>query len=681
MRQSCRRAFQPPVPISALPSQTPVSALPASILLIEEYKALAIAFGSALKKFAPNSEIRVVGSLPEADALLSELTPTLLVIDCDPPPRHSLKFFNRLRTLLPDARVLIVAAENAEEFADQDAFRPALEFIKKPFELEKFGAVVQKLLHGNAADPRMVRHLRLLDLILLHAITEAELVLRVDAAGGRSGEIHFADGRITHAAVIGQSGLEALRTMLTWKSVRFSEGERPHDPPRTIHGEWAEILRRVLPAALPEKEVAEVKPTRQRASRVSAKRTIVVVDDTELLLQFVEDALVTAHPEWEIITALSGFDGLKSVAADKPDLLLLDYDLPDITGADVCEKLLDNEKTGRVPVIMMSGHIAEMTETAAHFGNVVATIAKPFLAGALVELVEETLRASSRSRAPFAKKTSTVASPLPSRNGGEHMLELAEEIPVSIQDPSPAVEEEIEQAAMTSRSTVIAAPDSARARPLLDVSGELYEPPSILRAPIPAAIEIPAGFKIARSTSVVLSLPVEAMALDFSAHLRVREIRVRQNSSNVWLHLLPASMPQSLKHGRPLQLVKVQTDADGQIDFVHLAPFARPEDLARPRYRLTLDAGQLVPGDNSHTIRFAPPATTPLRFELLALFELCALELSPQIEVQQLILKMRDKRVRATLAPDAMNVGATFAIADLSLTRSGTIDEMRLIAV
>ena len=64
-------------------------------------------------------------SSAKADALLPELQPALLVIDCDPPPRHSLKFFNRLRTLLPDARILIVAAENAEEFTARDSVRPS----------------------------------------------------------------------------------------------------------------------------------------------------------------------------------------------------------------------------------------------------------------------------------------------------------------------------------------------------------------------------------------------------------------------------------------------------------------------------------------------------------------------------------------------------------------------------
>jgi len=42
---------------------------------------------------------------------------------------------------------------------------------------------------------------------------------------------------------------------------------------------------------------------------------------------------------------------------------------------------------------MMSGHVAQMNTTAARFPNVVATIEKPFLSDALVDLVQQTLEA------------------------------------------------------------------------------------------------------------------------------------------------------------------------------------------------------------------------------------------------------------------------------------------------
>jgi hypothetical protein len=199
--------------------------------------------------------------------------------------------------------------------------------------------------------------------------------------------------------------------------------------------------------------------------------------------------------------------------------------------------------------------------------------------------------------------------------------------------------------------------------------------------PITAATEIPAGFKNTPANTVVLGLPIEVVTLDFSSGLRVREIRARQVASHIWLQFLPGAMAQPFKHDKPFQLAQVQTDADGQIDVIHIAPITRPQDFPPPHYRLTADAVEPFLADDSSRIRFAPTAAAPMRFELLALFELCGVELSPQIDVQHLLLKMRDKRVRATLRPEAIHVGATFTIAHLSLTRSGTIEEIRLIAV
>src|SRR5262249_58722537 len=116
-----------------------------------------------------------------------------------------------------------------------------------------------------------------------------------------------------------------------------------------------------------------------KKARPKTGKKVVIVDDTEMLLIFAEDVLLSVDPELQITKALSGADGLREVARVMPDLILLDYSLPDFDGGEVCRRLLSNEKTARIPVLMMSGHVAEMESTSAKFENVVATIEKPFL--------------------------------------------------------------------------------------------------------------------------------------------------------------------------------------------------------------------------------------------------------------------------------------------------------------
>ena len=629
-----------------------------------------MAFGSALKQFTPGFATHVVSSLAEADALLDELKPALLVIDCDPPPRCSVQFFDRLRARLPNVRVLIVAAENAEELKDHQALQPALEFIKKPFELRKFGAVIEALLAPAPTESGTAQSLKLLDMILLYAITAAPIVLRVEAAGGRTGEIHFAEGRIVHAAVLGKTGVAAIETMLSWPTPRFSEGERALDSPRTIHGAWAAVLRRAIesvPTEPPKIEAPTPSSVKREVPPLLPATKIAVVDDTELLLVFVQEMLATAHPEFEIVTATSGFDGLKVAASAKPDLMLLDYDLPDITGADVCEKLLDNEETARVPVVMMSGHVAEMTSVSERFENVIATIGKPFLSATLINLVERTLRDLPKLQVPFSKKINISPPPhqeerVASRNGetipdkrarSTNVAGLAEEqMPESILDPPPSIEEEIEDLAEASK----APPASATSK--------------IITSP---AREIPAGLA-ARPNAIVLGLPLEVLAINLSSRLRVLEIRARPFLSTVSLHAPAQSSAWSPQDEKPFRLAQVQAE----FDVIRVAPAPEAEAHAITRYPLSIDGVELSPATDTDAIQLVS-SSAPIRFELLGLFELLRVELSPDFTIDHLVLRRRDQRMRATLLPEALNLGATFTIKKLLLTSTGTIREISLV--
>jgi response regulator of citrate/malate metabolism len=83
---------------------------PPSVLLIEEYTALAAALISAFKKFAPKHRTRVAESLGEAETIADEIQPQLFVLDFDPPHTNAVEFLNRMSTAHPDARVLVITS-------------------------------------------------------------------------------------------------------------------------------------------------------------------------------------------------------------------------------------------------------------------------------------------------------------------------------------------------------------------------------------------------------------------------------------------------------------------------------------------------------------------------------------------------------------------------------------------
>jgi len=106
------------------------------------------------------------------------------------------------------------------------------------------------------------------------------------------------------------------------------------------------------------------------------KASILVVDDTlgnaSLLSRILEREGYEARP------ALCGADALAACAASPPDLLLLDIDLPDIDGVEVCRRLLAEERTRDLPVIFISGLDAIGDKMSAFEAGGVDYITKPF---------------------------------------------------------------------------------------------------------------------------------------------------------------------------------------------------------------------------------------------------------------------------------------------------------------
>lgn len=81
-------------------------------------------------------------------------------------------------------------------------------------------------------------------------------------------------------------------------------------------------------------------------------QTILVVDDHEANIILVETVL--ASQGYEIISASDGKQALELVAAQPPDLILLDIIMPGMNGFDVCARLKEDERTRLIPIVMVT---------------------------------------------------------------------------------------------------------------------------------------------------------------------------------------------------------------------------------------------------------------------------------------------------------------------------------------
>ncbi len=636
-----------------------------SVLLVEEYDALAAAIASALKKFAPAYRVCVVDSLAEAEASLVESSPRLVIVDFDPPRTDAIDFLERVSRGDSDVRMLAIASGVPSALNAQRLGPTAIQFIDKPFELAEFGAAVQALLgpwtNASSGDSRgTLRDLSARDLVPLQCLNLATAVLHLRSEDDCAGEIHFLEGQITHAATGNFTGVGALHRMMGWRNSRARETERLVDAPRTIQGAWPTVLleafRHTVVAVQAEPaRIPPAPPSIQEPPKpvIKTGKKIVVIDDTEMLLIFVEDVLATADPSLQIVTAFTGSEGLRRAETALPDLVLLDYSLPDLRGDQVCERLLQNEATARIPVLMMSGHVSEMAATARNYRNVVATIAKPFMSEALVSLVKEML----------AKGPLLAERPSAQGNGKKTVKKNGtREAPPPEEAPGPLVPLP-SAAARDVPPPVVPAPIIVPA-----------PPPIVITAPAPAPLISPLA--TANGSTVIVALGLEVVAVQFTPRFQIGAIRARPTFST--MSLSHSSAPgQNLLAG--FEVGPVELDPSGRIQTLRVLPTRRPPVPVEVRTRLEIKEIALV--NQNASIQLTGGQAAPMTLTLMAVFKVAGVELSDHFEVAQLVLQSAGGRVRVNLDPQSPNAGTEFETVGVRLDSSRRIAEFFLNAV
>ena len=81
------------------------------------------------------------------------------------------------------------------------------------------------------------------------------------------------------------------------------------------------------------------------------QRTILLVDDDAVMIRTLREGLSTSY---KILPANSGANALKILSRAKPDLILLDYEMPEMNGPQVLEALRNNPETAKIPVMFLT---------------------------------------------------------------------------------------------------------------------------------------------------------------------------------------------------------------------------------------------------------------------------------------------------------------------------------------
>jgi len=120
-------------------------------------------------------------------------------------------------------------------------------------------------------------------------------------------------------------------------------------------------------------------------------RTVVCIEDEVEMVQLVR--LILKNRGFEVIGAMSGEEGLATIARVNPDLVLLDLMMPDMSGWDVYQRMKADDEMQKIPVIVITARAENIDKMLGlHIARVQDYITKPFSPPQLLNSIKRVLK-------------------------------------------------------------------------------------------------------------------------------------------------------------------------------------------------------------------------------------------------------------------------------------------------
>ncbi|MEO0349610.1 MAG: response regulator [Cyanobacteria bacterium P01_A01_bin.15] len=114
-------------------------------------------------------------------------------------------------------------------------------------------------------------------------------------------------------------------------------------------------------------------------------KKILVIDDVKSELDLISHYLEQAG--YVVTTADNGLDALEKVRLDRPDAIVTDLVMPEVTGLELCRKLKKDPTTADIPIIACTTKGRKMDQSWAKKQGVASYIVKPCTAEQLTDAV------------------------------------------------------------------------------------------------------------------------------------------------------------------------------------------------------------------------------------------------------------------------------------------------------
>jgi CheY-like chemotaxis protein len=119
---------------------------------------------------------------------------------------------------------------------------------------------------------------------------------------------------------------------------------------------------------------------------------VVVVEDDPGYLRALVRTIERDAPDVDVVETMTGMDGLLEIGRVGPDLVILDYALPDLNAVQVVERLVDTSKRLTAPVMIVTGGLPAAAENDLRRVGVRAIINKVDGMGVVIEAMRRALQ-------------------------------------------------------------------------------------------------------------------------------------------------------------------------------------------------------------------------------------------------------------------------------------------------
>jgi CheY-like chemotaxis protein len=122
------------------------------------------------------------------------------------------------------------------------------------------------------------------------------------------------------------------------------------------------------------------------------RKKILIIDDEDDFRFFVKGNLENTG-EFQVFEVASGKEGIKIATGEKPDLILLDISMPEMSGEEVAKRLSNIPETNEIPILFLTALITKDEMEDGEISNIAGHkfIAKPIATKQLVAAINTTL--------------------------------------------------------------------------------------------------------------------------------------------------------------------------------------------------------------------------------------------------------------------------------------------------